>query len=172
MYERGTMMKKLLVLSLVLAVSAMSSAAWVITAPTEVMAGEVFEIVIANDTGLPGAWFGGLYGSGASAAAGNGLAGEAMFGSLSGAAYDAAYDGWEIALTHEVAAVVQPIPAGDLFRFTATAGAAGEVYDFEFFDYDVTLDGPVQSFSVTSVIPEPMTMGLLGLGALFLRRRK
>lgn len=166
------MMKKLLVLSLVLAVSAMSSAAWVITVPTEVMAGEVFEIVIANDTGLPGAWFGGLYGSGASAAAGNGLAGEAKFGSLSGAAYDAAFDGWEIALTHEVAGVVQPIPAGDLFLFTATAGPIGTTQTFDFYDYDVTLDAPVMSFLVTSIIPEPMTMGLLGLGALFLRRRK
>ncbi|HDS83583.1 MAG TPA: PEP-CTERM sorting domain-containing protein, partial [Phycisphaerales bacterium] len=27
-------------------------------------------------------------------------------------------------------------------------------------------------FTTVSVIPEPMTMGLLGLGALFLRRRK
>lgn len=166
------MMKKLLVLSLVLAMAGISSAAWVITAPAEVLAGEVFEIVIANDTGLPGAWFGGLYGDGAIAAAGNGLHGEALFGSLSGAQYDADYDGWEIALVHEISGVVQPIPAGNLFLFTAVAGPAGSVQGFDFYDYDVTLDAPVQSFSVTSIVPEPMTMGLLGLGALFLRRRK
>lgn len=164
------MMKKLMVLSLVLAIGAVSSAALYVVAPDEVLAGEAFQIVIGGNSpafNLEG----GLYGSGASASGVvHGLAG--LAGNLTGGNFISAFGGWDFFVGSADGTGSVAVDAGDWVVFNAVAGAAGEVYSFDLYDYGVSWDDPVMSFSVTSIVPEPMTMGLLGLGALFLRRRK
>lgn len=61
-----------------------------------------------------------------------------------------------------------PIVAGDHFTidFTGTAEGAASLTLYEFDGATV-----IQTVGI-DVVPEPMTLGLLGLGGLFLRRRK
>ena len=80
-----------------------------------------------------------------------------------------------------------PVTAGEvLYSFKVTSGAAGttiDLYDYEGSSpfpppipfYTSINDGVVtglEDMSVNVVVPEPMTVALLGLGGLFLRRRK
>ena len=59
-----------------------------------------------------------------------------------------------------------PAQAGDWFTVTVTGLSVGDSLDVE----DVS-DG-YKSVGTITVLPEPMTIALLGLGGLFLRRRK
>ena len=61
------------------------------------------------------------------------------------------------------------VQTGEWIIITYMAGAAGDQYQFDLLgpDFETVLD----SLAV-NVIPEPTTLGLLGLGVLFLRRRK
>jgi hypothetical protein len=63
-----------------------------------------------------------------------------------------------------------PVLAGE--QFTVPVMGAGDVDGTIIVSlYDFAGTGLIQSVEIASV-PEPMTMGLLGLGGLFLRRRK
>ena len=64
---------------------------------------------------------------------------------------------------------VPPLAAGSQFSFDYV-GAVGDTATISFFA-DPFYTTPVASVNVT-VVPEPMTVVLLGLGALFLRRRR
>ncbi len=158
-------MKKLLVLALVMTVASLASAALVITVPDMVNAGESFQIVIGGDSAY--SFAGGLYGDGVGAVTGF----EKVKGNVTAASYEAAYGGWEFLVDEVGANGSTPVPAGDWIKFNAKAGAAGETLAFDLYDYNVSLTNPVKSFAV-SVVPEPTTMILLGLGALALRRKK
>ena len=62
------------------------------------------------------------------------------------------------------------IQAGVWFEFTVYGAAVGDVYTVDLYasDFATILD----TGYVYCVIPEPMTIAMLGLGALFLLRRR
>ena len=64
---------------------------------------------------------------------------------------------------------VPPLAAGSQFSFDYI-GSVGDIATISLF-LDPEYTTPVASVNVT-VVPEPMTVVLLGLGALFLRRRR
>ncbi|NLW82887.1 MAG: PEP-CTERM sorting domain-containing protein [Phycisphaerae bacterium] len=168
------MMKKLMVLSLVLAISAMSSAAFtidylndsVVVSNTEDLIGgiDVYFGIIGGSTGLLGDI---SYRDG-----GPGVA--AILDSYTGE--DALGEGlpWDGGLWQIKWAIaeVTSFDAGTWFS-VALPGyfrAAEGQHDIQIDVVDAA-SGEGASLYL-AVVPEPMTMGLLGLGALFLRRRK
>jgi hypothetical protein len=64
--------------------------------------------------------------------------------------------------------VADPVVAGDHFTFDYTALDGSSVVTLTLFDFDLNV---ISSHQIQNT-PEPMTLGLLGLGGLFLRRRK
>jgi hypothetical protein len=186
---KGGCMKKLVVLALVLSVASMASAALQISlngnqALNEVTVGlgQVATVGLWTDQAIApgsGEWFGAAITALVPATTMSG--GVSMFPTETGiaifqsAAVDLAY----------------PVPAGeDGIGFTVTLGtisgipANGDIVTGMSFsslvkgDYTLTLTGSMdyvattfQDSVIVHVTPEPMTMGLLGLGGLFLRRR-
>ena len=86
-------------------------------------------------------------------------------------------------------AYVEPYGSYVGIEFTSSAGTAGAVLAGGWFTFDLVVDGTIaeetvirldltdatwtgQSYLDVTVVPEPMTIALLGLGGLFLRRRK
>jgi hypothetical protein len=63
-----------------------------------------------------------------------------------------------------------PISTGSQFNVNYTGGTLGETAKISLY-LDPEYTTPVASINV-SIIPEPMTIALLSLGALFLRKRK
>jgi hypothetical protein len=63
-----------------------------------------------------------------------------------------------------------PISAGSQFNVNFSGGTLGETAKISLY-LDPEYTTPVASINV-SIIPEPMTIALLSLGALFLRKRK
>ena len=160
------MMKKLLVLSLVLAVSAMSSAALSLipTAPdSAVLSGSgyaggtiVYVGIIGTEVSWDQLYAGSQYGAvDASAIA-------ADFAALFGTPVPDLVI--EFTLADATAPPATILPNGNLVGFIAMAPVT--IYAFDANTGDAAVGNGL------TIIPEPMTMGLLGLGALFLRKRK
>lgn len=84
--------------------------------------------------------------------------------------YTAAYFGYDITAADAVVGVPPDLADGDWFIFDLLPKVLGSE-TLEFFDYAVSYDVPVSTIGLT-VIPEPMTIALLGLGGLFLLRRR
>ena len=65
---------------------------------------------------------------------------------------------------------VPPLAAGEQFSFDFSGGQAGDTTQVLLF-VDPEYNTPVDSISI-SIVPEPMTVALLGFGVLFLRLYK
>ena len=170
-------MKKLLVLMLVVAVGSIASAGMMLSGPAEAAEGEAFELVVsgmaADATGLGLA--GGVYATpgagGQTAGSAEALAAAGNLGSV-GTYDDGFFNGWDFtvgALLPQDAS--EEVADGDWAVLRYVAGAAGTSETFGLYDYDVSYDDPIQTITV-AYTPEPMSLALLGLGGLFLRRRK
>jgi hypothetical protein len=168
------MMRKLLVLMLVLG---MASAANAVLIQVNGQTGAAIQIdeaaipatitVVGEDTS---AWLGYLIVEDGGAGA---LSNPVMTGNAGDLGASTAYseDGWGAGYELTVASKSVPtnVAAGALFDldYTAVLGDTAQITLFIDPDYEV----PVASVAV-EVVPEPMTVLLLGLGGLFLRRRK
>lgn len=176
-------MKKLLVLALVLGMATMANAGLVLSPmPTEVLTGGTFTIDITSNA---------IISAGVGEYAGFGLVVETSLASLAGglvvnttdpgvSLFDGVMAGAGFpppagteGVSGTVLAVNGPIAANMLFQgITFTAGQLVGLAT-------VTLVG-TQDYATLEVLgsaqvlitPEPMTMALLGLGGLFIRRRK
>jgi len=162
-------MKKLLALVLVLGMAGVASAGFLVTGPDrDLMPGEAFQLVVsgmAADVG--GGIAGGIYGPVDAESADVMVAA----GNLGGVNYYPAYGGWDFVVGDvEDGNPDNNLADGDWIVFNFAGQPEGQ-YSFDVYDYGVSYSDPVSSVAV-NVIPEPMTLGLLGLGALFLRRRK
>lgn len=162
-------MKKVLVLMLVLGMASMASAGltWSQSSIT-LTVGEVGTVQLVSSDGAMGkVWTIADLGVAGLAVSPLANAGD----DASAAVYDtspaSSYYGWAYAEILDSAAPFNNAP-GNVFDVTLTGAAEGMFTMTS--DYYSSL-GAGDSLMVT-VIPEPMTIGLLGLGGLFLRRRK
>jgi len=159
-------MKKLLAITLVLGLAAAASAVPSMTVPTDVADGATASIVISSDDAVGyGAFIemtdpaGLLSNPIIMAAAGPdasvtdpatlGVAGLWLFQAVSFNPSD-------------------PVVAGDHFSIDYTAMDDNSLVTVTLYDFDAN---PIQVAQIQNT-PEPLTLGLLGLGGLFLRRRK
>lgn len=173
-------MKKLLAILLVLGMASLASAAMTLSAPTGINESDIVQIVIGNDdeagaidhfagflavdTSGPGELTGNF--SYAPGALYGGYGGSVYYGvtpgSLTGLPYDA-----DLMLCDITDGTPTAQPDGDLmyveFHCTGLGDVTVNLLDFSF--------GEVLSVTIQQV-PEPMTLSLLGLGGLLLRRRR
>jgi MYXO-CTERM domain-containing protein len=159
------MMKKLLVLTLVLGLTSMASATVSLSVPgTEVAAGDTMTISVVSDAA--GDSYGGWLDLSLSTA---GTWGDLLI--LPAAGADASKVSWDDNWWQFGAASFNPdapVLAGTHFTVDFTGVNAGETVTFVLWNNELN-----QSEEATvTVTPEPMTLGLLGLGGLFLRRRR
>jgi len=85
--------------------------------------------------------------------------------------YTGYYDNDEVAFFQNWAVGSEEVP-GEMFLIDMHCEAVGDVLVQL---YDSRVDGGytmVDEILIHQIVPEPMTIGLLGLGALFLKRRK
>jgi hypothetical protein len=166
------MMRKLLVFFLVLGLASTANAMLITVDDLE---GESFEVdltstitVVSED---PSSWLGYLIiEEGGAGSLENVVILDAAGNSATATTYTEA--GWGTG--YELTASMSPegvpaIAAGSQFSFDYV-GAVGDTATISLF-LDPEYTTPVASVNVT-VVPEPMTVILLGLGALFLRRRR
>ena len=168
-------MKKSLVLVLVLGVASVANAAYIQIDGVSRSAADLFEggtlvITIVGDDAS--SWLGYIIvEEGGAGALGNatrlGAAGDiGAFSAYTEAGWGAGY---------ELTAAMSPggVPAiaeGPQFTVDYSGGTLGQTAVISLF-VDPEYGAPVSSVAVT-IVPEPMTVVLLGLGGLFLRRRK
>jgi len=163
------MMKKLLVLTLVLGVASLATAALTITAPATVVEGTAYQIILSGGAGEVVNV--GLYDIGNAAGIPTGWTVEAAAGNLASVGVNfPSYGGIEFLADDLFGTGVQ---AGTWATLDMVAGAAGESLVWDLWDYNAASEITPGVMTVNFVpVPEPMTMGLLGLGALVLRRKK
>ena len=166
-------MKKLLVLLSVLAVCGMASAAltWDVT-PN---GGDTYTVTLSSDVAVVGVSLGILTPDSGSIAVGTLNSG---FSAFLDNGYDSTGSG-EAAGTLVGVAGTTPATApisGVLYTFVYTGtGSTIDVADYPTWGYvsQVTYtDNSTESLNGQIAVPEPMTMALLGLGGLFIRRRR
>lgn len=181
---KGGCMKKLLVLALVLSMATLASAGLtIIGMPTgDILVGDTVTLSVYTDAVISagvGEWngwglvtetaLGTISGGVSSIPAVSGLA--IYDGVLAGAGFTPP-EGTEGVSGAILASGEVPIPAGTIFdtiTFTATAVGTANVTLLLTQDYETI--GSQDAGAITIITPEPITMTLLGLGGLFLRRR-
>ena len=169
-------MKKLLAVLFVFSISTLVSGAMMLDGPSHFMWGEEFQVVVsglasdAEGLGIVGGVFvkpgtGGVETTGAVVLPGSGNLGSA------GRYDDGYWDGWDFT----VGALLPQLPEeevvdGDWIVLSYI------IADWEFFpitfglyDYSVSYDEPIQEIVV--IVPEPVSVALLGFGFLLVRRR-
>ena len=160
-------MKKILVLMLVLGITSMASAGLTITGPTEVDLGGTIALQIVHDGSaavVDGSDYAVVYVTPTAA-----VTGMAMTSNVSASTWSTLTD--YLASFGYFSIFGANPPGGNLLL-------AGTWVNFDISAGSLLVDDVISismlgggSHNVT-VIPEPMTIGLLGLGGLFLRRRK
>lgn len=176
------MMKNLLVLMLVLCVASLASAAVTLDGPVEIAPGDTITIIIAGGAEeFEGSVFidYATYGydyynndfwtfSNYDVTDPTGI----PSGSLSQIVQ--AYGGLSFTAANVTAGAT--VTAGDWFQFDLTLASGqtdyeeNDMVDLDIYGSDWTTKG-TGGYAI-KIVPEPMTMALLGLGGLFLRRRK
>jgi len=168
-------MKKLMVLALVLGVVGFANAGMSIVAPTQMAVGETANISIVSDEARIGGFFGYLAidMSGVGQwAGGNDVPADfpkgpsfevTYYGDVTGI-IGKAWDVWYLDLTNPSTTPTRAGKYADLAFLADKAGVATI--------YLVAEDGETILDTAQIAIPEPMTMGLLALGGLFIRRKK
>jgi MYXO-CTERM domain-containing protein len=172
------MMKKLLVLALVLSMATLANAALTLTisGPTELAKAAVgtytvtssgqdlagIDLDIISDQGAQPFGIGGGI-----------LLATSRNSALDTAAINGASGNYELVVVNDTPALI----GTTLFSFTFTAGTTAGTYHVSTIensiydtDFNAVIGTVMPSFAVR-VTPEPITMTLLGLGGLFLRRR-
>jgi hypothetical protein len=167
--RKEKMMKKVLVLTLVLGLAAVANATVTLSSSAlDVPMGTSVTLTVSSDTASS---YGGYI------ALTDLVAG--AFGQMSilpGSGPDAAiedeaiYPGYEGVWYFSAASFnpSDPIIAGDHFQIDYTAQDGSSLVAIQLWDFS---EAVVQTINLQNT-PEPMTLGLLGLGGLFLRRRK
>ena len=165
-------MRKLLVLILVLGLASAANAMLITVDEQE---GDSFEVDITSTITVvsedPSSWLGYLIvEDGGAGSLENPIILDAAGNSATATAYTEAGWGTGYELTASMSPEgIPPLAAGSQFSFDYV-GSVGNIATISLFN-DPEYTTPVASVNVT-VVPEPMTVVLLGLGALFLRRRR
>ena len=161
-------MKKILVLMLVLGITSMATAGLTLTGPIEVPVGGSIVLSVTADaiSAAQAGDYANVYAPGTLAS------NPTMTANMSGGAFSlindylyAPYDYFYMVGAN--APGVDALLPGIWVNFDLSAGSlpVGSIIP-------ISITGGGAAHNVTVVIPEPMTIGLLSLGGLFLRRRK
>ena len=170
-------MKKLLVLMLVLGMASLASAGLLLSASggPELGQGEVVTITLGSDVGVPPG--GGLITYVHITAGDGGLSNPGMTAGTTASMLssnktytDETTAGLGDGYRAVAATLFSPLEAGDWFTWDFTMGA--EETTITFFDDTGAGGWAGEAVGSLTFIPEPMSLMLLGLGGLFLRRRK
>ena len=175
-------MKKMLMLVMILGIASLATAGLTVTIDGSTGVGDTFDVVLSGVVGVDGGVYeiydkSEAYGDGANygnivgitlSDNGNGFA---AAGNLSSVTPYPSYDGGILTLDDlgDVPTDNDPI-SGEWARLSVTGVAAGDMVivretNGDYGAYDEVI-------ATVTIVPEPATMALLGLGALVLRRRK
>jgi hypothetical protein len=161
-------MKKLLILALVFGMTSAASAALSLGGATEVVEGDTAIVTVISDN--TSNWMGYIEFD-------PGVVGVSAVVALPGAGTDSYVIkdplGWTGYYEIQAADMSEPFDSvvpGVQFNIMVAGATAGDVYTIGLManDWATYLD----SVQVTVVVPEPMTIALLGLGGLFMLRRR
>ena len=179
-------MRKLLIFTLVLGMTSLASAALSLRIedgsgtvdPMYLEAGSTYKVWVAGTTGDAGN--GGLYGVPFGHATDqwdevslSNPSVENAAGDLGSNQWNTEYYGWEWTVADASTEVLPDIATGDWFDWDLTVlGSYCDTFQLDLYHYGQSgYYTPVLSVG-GHIIPEPMTIALLGLGGLLLRRRK
>jgi hypothetical protein len=162
--RKEKMMKKVLVFALVLGLAGIANATVsLVPSAATINVGDTVTISVVSDTADNyGGWLE-LVNNGI------GTFGDLMIlpGAGADATKDFSFDPWWV-FEGKSFNPAAPVVAGNQFTIDFTASAEG-LASITLYEFDGAT--PIQTVGI-DVVPEPMTLGLLGLGGLFLRRRK